>query len=145
MDKLWIYLDDLRTPTDKSWIVVRTYDELVALVESKGLDAIALISLDHDLGDSAMVEYTRSLVTKKINYDRIQEKTGFHAAKFLVELSMNTETPLPTVYVHSINPVGANNIMNYINGYLRSCGLPENCRWWKVEFKIDYPEYEVDD
>ena len=29
MEKVKIYLDDVRTPVDKDWIVVRSYDEFV--------------------------------------------------------------------------------------------------------------------
>ena len=55
--KKYIYLDDVRTPVDKDWIVVRNYDEFVNKVTEIGLENIALISLDHDLGDSAMKEW----------------------------------------------------------------------------------------
>ena len=52
-----IYLDDVRTPIDPSWIVVRNYEEFVQKVQDLGLENIELISLDHDLGPSAMVEW----------------------------------------------------------------------------------------
>ena len=55
--KYKIYLDDVRTPTDSSWVVVRNYDEFVNKVTEIGLENIELISLDHDLGDSAMKEW----------------------------------------------------------------------------------------
>jgi hypothetical protein len=49
-----IYLDDVRTPTGDNWIVVRNYDEFVNKVNEIGLGNIDIISLDHDLGDTAM-------------------------------------------------------------------------------------------
>ena len=52
-----IYLDDVRTPVKKDWIVVRNYDEFVERVTEIGLENIELISLDHDLGPSAMAEW----------------------------------------------------------------------------------------
>ncbi len=59
-----IYLDDIRTPIPNTtthdvpeWIVVRSYDEFVAKITELGLENIGLISLDHDLGDSAMREW----------------------------------------------------------------------------------------
>ena len=52
-----IYLDDVRTPTGDNWIVVRNYDEFVNKVNEIGLENIDIISLDHDLGDTAMKEY----------------------------------------------------------------------------------------
>ena len=51
-----IYLDDVRTPVDPDWIVVRNYEQFIDTVTFHGLDQIDLISLDHDLGDSAMAE-----------------------------------------------------------------------------------------
>ena len=60
----YIYLDDVRTPSPNpsthevpEWIVVRSYDEFVSKVMELGLETIKLISLDHDLGDTAMKEY----------------------------------------------------------------------------------------
>ena len=56
-NKLYLYLDDVRTPTADNWEVVRNYDEFVAHIKLKGLGAYEVISLDHDLGEGAMVEY----------------------------------------------------------------------------------------
>jgi len=33
-----IYLDDMRTPVDKDWVVVRNYDEFVEKITEIGLD-----------------------------------------------------------------------------------------------------------
>ena len=61
MKKYFIYLDDVRTPhqliDDVEWTVVRSYDEFVSKVEELGLENIEMVSLDHDLGDTAMKEY----------------------------------------------------------------------------------------
>ena len=81
-----IYLDDVRTPVDKGWRVVRNFDEFVKAVEEIGLANIDTISLDHDLGDSAMVEYHRNVSPNyKLDYDNITEKTGYDCAKWLVD------------------------------------------------------------
>ena len=40
--KYYIYLDDVRTPIEKDWIVVRNYDEFVETVTKIGLKNIAL-------------------------------------------------------------------------------------------------------
>ena len=55
--KYKVYLDDVRTPTNEGWTVVRSYDEFVTKVSEIGLLNIDVISLDHDLGDTAMDEY----------------------------------------------------------------------------------------
>ena len=81
-----IYLDDVRTPVDiDNWTVVRSYDEFVNKVEEIGLSNIKMISLDHDLGDTAMNEYFNNVSPNyKLDYNNIQEKTGYDCAKWLV-------------------------------------------------------------
>ena len=74
-----IYLDDVRTPLKNTsthdvqeWIVVRSYDEFVAKITELGLENIGLISLDHDLGDTAMAEWHRNVYHNyELNYDTI--------------------------------------------------------------------------
>lgn len=128
MDKKWIYVDDIRIPTDSMWTVATNYDELVREVALVGLDNVEFISLDHDLGDDAMVEYYSNVKPNyQLDYSNIKEKTGYDCAKWLVQESMDKGIPLPTVKVHSANPIGAANIMGYINNYLRNNGLPETC------------------
>jgi len=137
MEKIFLYLDDIRTPENPNnewidgipeWQVVRSYDEFVAHVQKNGLDAYSIISLDHDLGDTVMDEfYNNSVPNYTINYDNIKEKTGYDVAKWLVSESLNTGIPLPRICVHSANPIGAANIMGYINNYLKICRRPQNC------------------
>lgn len=123
-----IYLDDIRIPVDQGWIVTRDYHEFAGIVTLIGLDNIEVISLDHDLGPSAMSEYFNNVQPNyTIDYNNIIERTGYDAAKFLVAHSMSTGIPLPQVYVHSANPIGAGNIMGYINNYLMNSQLPQTC------------------
>ena len=71
-----IYLDDVRTPTGDNWIVVRNYDEFVSEVNKVGLGNIDIISLDHDLGDTAMKEYFDNVSPNyTLDYNNIDEKT----------------------------------------------------------------------
>jgi hypothetical protein len=123
-----IYLDDVRTPTQGEWEIARDYYEFVDLVNKIGLANIDMISLDHDLGDSAMEEYFNNVSPNfTLNYENINEKTGLDCCKFLVNLSIDTNQPLPTIYVHSANPIGSANMMGYINNYLMNCRLPQTC------------------
>ena len=138
-----IYLDDVRTPKDKDWMVVRNYHEFVNLVQKIGIRNIATISLDHDLGDSAMNEYYNNVAPNfKLDYENINEKTGYDAAKFLVDefytqyperLVMNhfdkKKEPImfPIVLVHSANPIGSANMMGYINNFLMNEAKPQTC------------------
>ena len=146
--KTKIYLDDLRTPEspDSAWVdnipdwqIVRSYDEFVAHIRMHGLENYEVISLDHDLGEGAMVEYyTNTKPNYELDYNRIPEKTGMDCARFLVAESMNTKVPLPTIYVHSANPIGSANMMGYINNYFRNNKLPEVCI--KVNIAHTYTE-----
>ena len=138
-----IYLDDVRTPKDKDWMVVRNYYEFVNLVQNVGIRNIGTISLDHDLGDSAMNEYHTNVSPNfKLDYNNISEKTGYDAAKFLVDefyskyperLDMDyfakKDEPVmfPIVLVHSANPIGSANIMGYINNFWMNEVKPQTC------------------
>ena len=143
MKKYNIYLDDVRTPLPnptthdvKEWIVVRSYDEFVAKITEIGLKNIGLISLDHDLGDSAMREWHNNVYHNyTLNYDNITEKTGMDCTKWLVEQWLNG-APVVPVMVHSANAVGSANMMGYINNYRHIHRLPQNCERWVVPHTV---------
>ena len=145
-EKIRLYLDDVRTPKDPNnewidgipqWEVVRNYDEFVAHIQKNGLENYEVISLDHDLGDTAMNEYYNNVHPNyTLDYNNITEKTGLDCAKWLVAESMKTGIPLPAVYVHSANPIGSANIMGYINNYLMNCRMPQTCVRVKIEHTI---------
>lgn len=150
MEKVKIYLDDMRTPVDKNWVVVRDYSEFVSKVSEVGLENIDIISLDHDLGDTAMGEYFRNVAKNYVlDYSNIEEKTGYDCCKWLVNyfydknpkrLDMNRidkksyPIKFPEVVVHSANPIGSGNMMGYINNFLMNEGQDQNC----VRVKIDH-------
>ena len=131
MEKVKIFLDDLRTPVNKDWLVVRSFHEFVNLVNKVGMTNISIISLDHDLGDTAIQEYFNNVSKNyKLDYDNIEEKTGYDAIKWLVgefyllnehRINMSRfdkkQKPIkfPEVVVHSANPIGSANIMGYCN------------------------------
>jgi hypothetical protein len=162
MQKKRIYLDDVRTPISpnnewvdgiQEWTVVRSYEEFVKKVNEIGLNNIELISLDHDLGDTAMNEYYNNVSPNyKLDYDNIVEKTGYDASKFLVNLfySLNENRInmsrsekkrdknfyFPRVVVHSANPIGSANIMGYINNFLMNEGQPQDCVRVNIEHYV---------
>lgn len=150
-----IYLDDVRTPHSDpiggDWIIVRDYDEFVKKVNEIGLSNIHTISLDHDLGDTAIQEYYNVKKNYSIDYSNIKEKTGFDCAKWLVDqfydlnpkrLEMDHFTKrdfpikFPTVYTHSANPVGSANIMGYINNFLLNERQPQTCIRVKIPHTV---------
>lgn len=136
--KIKLYLDDLRTPTDESWMVVRNYKQFVSIINLYGLENFSIISLDHDLGEEAISEYFNNVKPNyKLNYDNIvNEKTGLDCAKFLVRISFNKKIQLPKIQVHSANPIGSANIIGYINNYLKNENLPQTCVRAKVPHTV---------
>lgn len=146
-ERIRLYLDDLRTPKSSNnewidgfseWEIVRNYDDFVKHINLNGLENYEIISLDHDLGDSAMKEYFNNVSPNyTLDYSHITEKTGMDCARWLVTESMNKKIPLPQIYVHSANPIGSANIMGYINNYLMNCHLPQTCVRVKIDHTID--------
>jgi hypothetical protein len=129
-----IYLDDVRTPVEDGWTIVRNYDDFVSTIMYLGLDRIELISLDHDLGDSAMKEWHTNVARNyTLNYDNITEKTGMDCVKWLVNQWLDGQ-PVVDVVVHSANAIGSANMMGYINNYRHIHQLPQNC----VRVRIDH-------
>jgi hypothetical protein len=122
-----IYLDDVRTPIEDGWTIVRNYETFVSTIMYIGLKNIELISLDHDLGDTAMKEWHTNVAKNfTLNYNNITEKTGMDCTKWLVEQWMDGQ-PVVDVVVHSANAIGSANMMGYINNYKHINRLPQNC------------------
>lgn len=137
MEKVRVYLDDVRTPIENDWVVCRDYDEFVNKVSEICLENIYMISLDHDLGETAIREYFKNVKTNYIlDYDNIHEKTGYDCTKWLVSESMDKNIPLPLIMVHSANPIGSSNIMGYVNNYLKNMRLPQNCARHKIPHTV---------
>jgi hypothetical protein len=119
MYNLW--LDDFRYPNDVTWVeipanqhysVVRNYKEFVDLISLRGLPKF--VCYDHDLADC---HYGHGLNNDKIPYDSYEEKTGYDAAKWLVNYCMECGIKHPPYIVHSMNPIGKKNIESYIESY----------------------------
>lgn len=151
-----IYLDDARTPLDTSWKIVRNYDEFIAKVKLFIVNRHPFteyfekdeplpvnpqvypginISFDHDLADSHYTpphlwdDYDAS---KKWQDEQVHtEKTGYDCAKWLMKMGI-----LPEMFwVHSANPVGADNILGLINNYYKEYGYTQRGfrTFWEVE------------
>jgi len=117
-----LFLDDIRTPLSTkhvelppyNWVVVKSYKEFVKTINEKGLPHH--ISFDHDLAD---IHYTILNERAKIDYNSVEEKTGFHCAQWLVEYCIDKKLSLPTWKVHSMNPVGKENIEKLLEGFTK--------------------------
>lgn len=128
-----LFLDDIRMPDDVvwvklpqvEWIIVRNYNEFVKEVLTNGIPNI--VSFDHDLGFEHQRDYfnvqknpDKIIDPLKLNYKKYKEKTGYDAAKWLVEYCIDKNVSFPEYYIHSMNPIGARNIESYIQCYLKS-------------------------
>lgn len=127
-----IFLDDIRIPSDcmkymskrlgklistyldYDWNVVRNYPEFVKAID-KFKGNITHISFDHDLADG---HYHKNMQEGVINYNSEDfnsddfNKTGFHAAKYFKQVYDQEKLEYPVLFVHSMNPVGTQNIIN---------------------------------
>jgi len=103
-----LFLDDERYPTDNGWVIARNYHDAIWYVENYGLPKF--ISFDHDLA------FDHYVIGKP------HEFTGYDFAKWFCQYVMDRELSLPEgfdYYVHSMNPVGADNIRKYMAQWIR--------------------------
>lgn len=98
MDYVKIPCPIIKEPCNIVW--VKSYNEFVEYINICGLpDAIGF---DHDLAD-----------------DSLNEKTGYDAAKFLVDYCLENNADLPEFWSQSTNPVGRENILRLLNNFKR--------------------------
>lgn len=102
-----LWLDDIRVPDefkDQYGIIsdeiiwVKNYYDFIDWIKMNGLPS--MIAFDHDLGDVSE-----------------NEKTGFSAAKWLVEYCLDNRLKLPEWVILSANTVGAENIKCLLNNF----------------------------
>lgn len=130
--KKLLWLDDIRNPfLDNEGKVgsikeihhaihwVLNYDQFVEYINKFGLPDI--ISFDHDIGEDQYTpeEYWDDYEKSKAYQEAqtYQDKTGMDCAKYLVEYCMDNNLELPVFYVHSANPVGADNIRGLLTNF----------------------------
>jgi hypothetical protein len=98
------------------WIIARNYADFVTIILSKGLPEF--IAFDHDLSDEHYYPIT-ILGINDIPYISYKEKTGFDCAKWLVDFCIMNNKKLPKYVVHSMNPIGKENIEKYLENFER--------------------------
>lgn len=102
--ELVLWLDDIRNPIQfGGWdediynvIWVKTYEEFCDYIDKNGLPD--RICFDHDLGT---------------------EKSGYDAAKYLVDYCQKHNCDVPLVSSQSANPVGRDNILSLVDNWHR--------------------------
>jgi hypothetical protein len=121
----FLFLDDERNPRNVTWMqtevyfrtdwkIVRNYRDFVDMITEYGLPGF--VSFDHDLADfhyQAMLEEVNG--KQNVNYG--PEKTGFDCAKWLVDYCTDNAIEFPAYMVHSMNPIGKERIVNYVEQY----------------------------
>ena len=119
----YLFLDDIRMPEDVTWVklpknveweIVRDYKEFIKTIWDKGIPKF--VAFDHDLSDN---HYGHGLLGDDIPYDTYTEKTGYDCAKFLVNECNKLGVKHPDYVVHSMNPIGKQNIITYVESYNR--------------------------
>jgi len=117
-----LFLDDIRQPQEcihymqkrigalnpiylEDWTVVRNYKDFVEAVTNH-IDEITHVSFDHDLAD---IHYDPTTWREGFVY---QEETGHDCAVWLKNFYKERGKELPILFVHSMNPVGTQNIIN---------------------------------
>lgn len=105
-----LFLDDIRDPSwvhwmklpcpDDGWVVVRSHEEFVSVIERDGLPSF--ISFDHDLDQEGQIE---------------AELTGMDCAKWLVDFCLDNDLLVPEFAVHSQNPPGRANIEGILTSF----------------------------
>lgn len=121
-----IFLDDVRIPeecakymyarigalnpiyNEKDWVIARTYVQFKETVANYK-DQITHVSFDHDLADCFQLKETTN-INEWFDVNGNREYTGYDCAKWLKEYYKEKE--MPVMFVHSMNPVGTQRIIN---------------------------------
>lgn len=121
-----LFLDDVRIPTDcinymyhrigalnliylEKWVIVKNYEEFIEQIKNNYND-ITHISFDHDLADSHYgldFEVWKDHSSEQLGL----EFTGTDCAEFTKKFYLEKNLKLPIMFVHSMNPVGTQNII----------------------------------
>jgi len=111
-----LFLDDIRFPDQVNYnygpyrdvVICRDMADAMWAVEQYGLPTF--ISFDHDLADEHYGKDTG-------------EKTGYTFAKWFCDYVIDNDLELHKdfgFFVHSMNPVGAENIKRYMENFLKT-------------------------
>lgn len=127
-----LFLDDERFPKNVTWedlppvqwIIVRSFDDFVRVVKARGIPQT--ISFDHDLADE---HYKKLVNSGSIDYNGVEEKTGYHCVKWFCEYLLDVKAKkedFPKTFFHTMNPIGKQNMMAYWQMFRRNYGVEKN-------------------
>ena len=121
MDKeIVFWVDDERDPFSKEWNQVATNKEYIhgkpMIIWAKSYhEFVRYMDIATNNGGSV---WFPSLVC--FDHDLGSEETGLDCAKYLVNACMEHNIDLPHYSCHSSNPAGRENILSYLNSYIKS-------------------------
>ena len=116
----WIlFLDDIRTldqagvsyPKEELVIIARNMDDAIFYVQRYGIPQV--IHFDHDLAEEHYIAGHG-------------DKTGYDFARWLCDYILDNDLDFPKNFhftVHSMNPVGRDKIINYMNTFMKHLKL----------------------
>jgi len=112
-----LFLDDVRIPLDRDdWTIVRNYEDFVNEIKRNGLPDF--VSFDHDLEEDVAKSLVESGLSKtKVKQKKKLVKSGYDCALWLCDYCMDNGVDLPKFQVHSMNPVGKENITALLKSF----------------------------
>lgn len=141
-----LFLDDERLPSHVTWValpivvwqVVRNYDQFVDTITNHGVPKF--VTFDHDLADEhyrVMAQECQHAEKRftiwmpgddeheglNMTFDYGEEKTGYDCAKWLVDYCIDNGHRFPEFQVHSMNPIGKQRIIAYIENAKKHTGI----------------------
>ena len=128
--RILLWLDDVRNPVERDWLVfspigrdvdvvwAKSYFEFTTWIEKNGLpDAICF---DHDLGEDESIERVkRGFSKRQARILKKEAKSGMDCAKWLVEYCIDNKLSLPKYNIQSANPVGKENIDSLLKNFTK--------------------------
>lgn len=123
-----VFLDDIRDPKHclsymrprigilcdlygSEWEIVRNFDDFVDIVKNN-YQHITHVSFDHDLADEHYQDPTMFPSVEDYYKDIGKEKTGLDCARWFKYFYEAKKKRLPVMFVHSMNPVGTQRIID---------------------------------
>lgn len=119
----YLFLDDNRSPKEAclwgynrkrlidesgipngSWLIVRSYDEFVNCIDTRGIPKV--VSFDNDLVNFFEEDFSADEVQKLFtmkDWETFLIKTGAHCAEYLVKRCNALGKPVPKYYIHTAN------------------------------------------